>query len=272
VTVPKVSRLRKAFDPPRRVQVLRRAGVSRGLPVALGVVALLVAGCGGGSSPGLTGAQPSPATSASAGAAHVVTLPRGAVTSSTLDVQSGVTALEVTTADLPGQLLTAVTPGDSGITPSLTTDSSGIVHVQLPHAGGGGGRTRLVVVLNRSVTWSVFLDGGASTERVNLRDARINVVGLGAGVSVARITFPRPTGTDLLRMTGGASQLIVDVPKGCATRVHVKGGASSVRIGSVRHAGIGASVTYNVRGYRAARNRIDLEIEAGVSALTVGQY
>jgi hypothetical protein len=231
----------------------------------------LAAGCGGGSAPGLSGVVPTPGTTATttAGAAHVVSLPLGSGKSATLDVQSGVSSVEVTTADLPRALLTAVTPGDSGIQPSLATDSNGIVHLQLPHASGGGGRTRLVVVLNRAVTWSLFLDGGASTERVNLRDAKVNVVDLGAGVSQARITFPRPTGTDLLRMTGGASRLVVDVPRRVATRVHVKGGASSVRIGKTRHTGVGGSVTYNTRGYAAAHRRIDLEIEAGVSALVV---
>ena len=156
--------------------------------------------------------------------------------------------------------------------PALTTDSNGIIHVQLPHASGGGGPSRLVVVVNRSVTWSIFLEGGASDERVNLRGARIDVVGLGAGVSQARVTLPRPTGTDLLRVTSGASRLVVDVPRGYPTRVHVKGGASSVRIGSTRHTGIGPVARYDAPGYAAARNRIDVEIEAGVSALSVASY
>ncbi|HEX3906550.1 MAG TPA: hypothetical protein VHW92_01320 [Mycobacteriales bacterium] len=248
---------------------------ARWLAVAAGlVVAATAAGCGSGSSPGTADIVATPGTtvSASSGGAHIVGLPLGTARTSTLDIQSGVTAVEVTTANLPSQLVTAVTPADSGVQPSLTTDSNGIIHVLLPHASGGGRVSRLVVVLNRAVTWSIFLDGGASTERVNLRGATINVVDLGAGVSSARITFPRPTGTDLLRMTGGASQLAIDVPRGFPTRVRVKGGASSVRIGPIRHTGIGPVATFNSKGYRKASRRIDLEIEAGVSALSVQPY
>jgi hypothetical protein len=178
----------------------------------------------------------------------------------------------VTTANLHGQLLTAQTPAGSGLVPSLTTGTNGVVRVDLSHAGGGGGPAKLVVVLNRSVTWSVFLDGGASTERLDLRGSRADVVDLGSGVSQAQITLPRPTGTDLLRMTGGATRLVIGVPKGSPTRVHVKGGASSVRIGSITHTGVGGSATYDSHGYAGAHDRIDLEIEAGVSALTVEPY
>jgi hypothetical protein len=238
------------------------------------LVAATATACGGGSSPGTADIVATPGTtvSASPGAAHVVSLPLGSARTSTLDIQSGVTIAEVTSANLPGQLVTAVTPADSGVQPSLTTDSNGIIHLLLPHASGGGRVSKLIVVLNRAVTWSLFLDGGASTERVNLRGATLNVVDLGAGVASARITFPRPTGTDLLRMTGGASRLIVDVPRGFPTRVRVKGGASSVRIGPIRHTGIGPVATYDSKGYRKAHRRIDLEIEAGVSALSVQPY
>jgi hypothetical protein len=201
-----------------------------------------------------------------------VSLPRGSITTASLDLESGVSAVVVTTGDLHGALLTAITPGTSGLVPSLTTGANGIVRVDLPHASGGGGPAKLVVVLDRSVTWSVFLDGGASAERLDLRGASTNVVDLGAGVSRASITLPRPTGTDLLRMTGGATRLSIGVPRGSATRVHVKGGASSVRIGSVTHTGVDGSVTYDSHGYAGAHDRIDLEIEAGVSALAVRPY
>jgi hypothetical protein len=235
------------------------SGLARLGPV-VAATTLLLAGCGGGSG------------AASVGAAHVVSLPLGSVTSSSLDLESGASAVDITTANLSGKLLRAATPASSGVVPSLTTGTNGIVRLDLPHAAGGHGPATLAVVLDRSVTWSVFLDGGASTERLDLRGASANVVDLGAGVSRARITLPRPTGTDLLRLTGGATRLVIDVPRGSPTRVHVKGGASTVRIGSVTHTGVDGSMTYDSGGYVAAPDRIDLEIESGVSALVVRRY
>jgi hypothetical protein len=235
--------------------------------VAVAAATLLAAGCGGGSSPAAH-----PEAGATTGPAHVVSLPRGSTTTAGLDLESGVSAVAITTADLHGDLMTAITPGNAGIVPSLTTEANGIVRVDVPHAAAGGGPAKLVVVLDRSVTWSVFLDGGASTEQLDLRGASANVVDLGAGVSRATVTLPRPTGTDLLRLTGGASKLVIGVPKDSPTRVHVKGGASSVRIGPVSHTGVGEAATYDLHGYAEARNRIDLEIETGVSALVVRPY
>jgi hypothetical protein len=235
----------------------------RGLlvPAAIG----LLAGCAGSDG----GANPAGAPTRNA---HVVSLPLGSITSSALDLEFGVSAVDITTTDLGGRLLTAATPADSGLVPSLTTGTNGIVRVDLPHVAAGNGPVKLAVVLARSVTWSVFLDGAANTERLDLRGASANVVDLGAGVSRARITLPRPTGTDLLRMTGGATRLVIDVPRGSPTRVHVKGAASTVRIGSATHTGVGGSKTYDSDGYAAAPDRIDLEIESGVSALVVRRY
>jgi hypothetical protein len=244
---------------------VRRA---RGLVWAVSIVAL--AGCGGGMGAASGGAK-SPAGTTTSNP-HVVSLPLGSVTSSSLDLESGVSAVDITTGDLHGRLLSAATPANSGLVPSLTTGTNGIVRVDLPHVAGGSGPAKLAVVLDRSVTWSVFLEGSARTERVDLRGASANVVQLGAGVSQARITLPRPTGTDLLRMTGGATRLVIDVPRGSPTRVHVKGGASTVRIGSATHTGVGGSKTYDSGGYAAAPDRIDLEIESGVSALVVRRY
>jgi hypothetical protein len=232
----------------------------------LAAAIVLLAGCSGGSD-GVT--DPAGTTGL---AAHVVSLPLGSVATSSLDLESGVSAVDITTGDLNGRLLTVATPATSGQVPSLTTGPNGIVRVDLAHVTGGSGPATLAVVLDRSVTWSVFLDGGASTERLNLRGASANVVDLGAGVSRAQITLPRPTGTDLLRLTGGATRLVIDVPRGSPTRVHVKGGASTVRIGSVTHTGIGGSKTYDSGGYATATDRIDLEIESGVSALVVRGY
>ena len=243
---------------------MRRATLL-GLVVAL----LALAGCHGGDL-GSSGPTPSPGTTSRS--AHVATLPLGSTTRSGLDIESGVTTLEIAMAPLSGQLLTAVTPGRAGVQPSLTTDNGGIVHLTLPPATGGGGPDELVVVLNRAVTWSLFLDGGARVARLNLRDARLDVVAVQAGLSHARVVMPQPVGTDLLRLTAGAGRLAVEVPRGVPTTLHLKGGAASVRIGAARHVGIGPPVSYRLGGYAAASNRIDIEVESGVSAVSVGQY
>jgi hypothetical protein len=244
--------------------------VRRASTLVLAVALLALAGCHGGDQ-GASGPTPSPGTTSRS--AHIATLPLGSTTRSGLDIESGVTTLEITAASLSGQLLTAVTPGRAGVQPSLTTDDGGIVHLTLPHASGGGGHNTVVVVLNRAVTWSLFLDGGASVVRLNLDDAKVGVVAIQAGVSAAHVTLPRPDGTELLRLTAGAGRLDVSVPHGVPTKLHLKGGASSVRIGHARHTGIGPPVSFFLSGrYAAARNRIDIEVESGVSAVSVEPY
>jgi hypothetical protein len=222
----------------------------------------LIAGCGG--SPSLPGP-----TASSAGLLHQAALDRGSATAATLTIDGGATTVHITVGNVVGKLLTVVTPLGSGQRPILTAGPGGTVDLRFASAGAGGGPAAVDVVLARSVLWRLDLDGGATAESVDMRGGRVALVDFAAGASRESIDLPAGSGTQVVREVGGTSQLTVDVPSTVAARVDVHGGASSVELGTTTHTGIGGNQTFLDPGYATARDRLELDLQGGVSSVRV---
>jgi hypothetical protein len=221
---------------------------------------VLATGCGGSSSVGL----PQSSTSA-----HQVSVPSGSLRAATLDVSSGVTDLAVSVGAASGRLATVSTPPTSGQRPALALTHGGVADLQLVSVGTQGGPSVVDVRLDPGVVWTIELDGGAGVETVDLRGGRVALVDLAAGVTRATIDLPAASGTQTVHEAGGASELTVVVPAAAAAAVHVSGGASTVRIGTRTHSGVGGNQTFTDPGYASASDRVDLELQGGVSSVDV---
>jgi hypothetical protein len=209
-------------------------------------------------------------TSANDGAlTHIAALRRGSLTAATLDVESGATSIDITVANLPGGLVSVSTPVSSSQDPALSLSSAGVANLALVSGAGGSGPSQVKVVLDSSVTWTIDLDGGATEEAVDMVGGHLALLDLEAGVTRARINLPARPGTQLIREEGGATAVAVSAPQTVATRVHVMGGAGSVVIGATSHTGIGGDQTFAALGYAHASQRLDLELQGGVSTVTV---
>jgi hypothetical protein len=234
--------------------------MSRVGAVVILVVTALVAACDGSS----------PQTGPVSGAAiHAASLGGGSRRVATLDVESGATSVEVSVANLSGKLVTASTPPTSSQQPSLVLSAEGTADLQLTSAGVAGGPSIVDVVLSSTVVWTINLNGGATDESVDMRGGRLAVLDLSAGTTRATINLPGRTGTQLVREVGGASQLTVTTSRSVSALVHVGGGAGSVTVGTVTHAGVGGDQTFADPGYGAASQRLDVDLQGGVSSVVV---
>jgi hypothetical protein len=193
------------------------------------------------------------------------------MTAATLNVDGGATSVHVTTADLSGKLLSVVTSPASSQRPILAAAPGGVVTLRFVSAGAGaaGGASVVDVVLDRSVTWRLDLAGGATSEAVDMRGGRVALIDLSAGASSESIDLPASAGTQVVRELGGASALTVTLPRSVATRVDVHGGASSVVIGTARHTGVGGNQSFVDPRYRTAADRLELDLQGGVSQVQV---
>jgi hypothetical protein len=234
--------------------------------VAMAAVAALtaLAGCSSVSS----GLGPQPA--ATVAPSHRVIARSDGRHSATLDVVSGATTVTVTAQRVPGTLVVASTPSTSSQIPVLGRSGSGAIDVQLTSVGGSGGPAALDVAVSPDVTWTIELDGGASSETVDLRSGRASLVDLVAGVTHAVVDLPAQSGTTTVHEVGGASELQVSAPRATASRVEVDGGASSVRVGSVTHTGVGAHRVFTDARYPTAPDRVNVVLQGGVSSVVVG--
>jgi hypothetical protein len=151
----------------------------------------------------------------------------------------------------------------------LALSSAGIATLQLTSAGSGGGPSLVDVVLDNSVAWTINLDGGATDEDIDMRGGQVEEVNLAAGVTRATVNLPARSGTQVVREVGGASELTVDAPAAVAARVEVSGGAGTVQIGAVTHTGVGGSRVFTDPGYATAHQRLDVELQGGVSSVQI---
>ncbi|HEX3825459.1 MAG TPA: hypothetical protein VHV79_13455 [Mycobacteriales bacterium] len=230
-----------------------------GAALALGCAALVV-GC---SDP--VAVNPPPAL------LHQASLNRGSTHVATLDVAGGANSVRITAADLPGKLVSVTTSPASGQRPVLTAVPGGIVNVQFASVGPGAASSVVDVVLDRSVVWRIDLAGGATSETVDMTGARLASLDLSAGASVENLTLPATSGTQVVREEGGASKLTVTMPSAAAARVDVHGGAGSLTIGRTTHTGIGGDQSFVDPTYSTAKDRLDLELQGGVSRVKLSR-
>jgi hypothetical protein len=237
---------------PRR----RRAHLAAGSPVTVALAVLLAAG-GAGATLTRTAADRSSTS-------HV--LVGGSVhrSAATVDVVSGTTSVVVTAGAPSGRLYRVHTPAGSGIRPLATLDGGTLRVAQIADRPGHGVPT-IDIQLARGVRWTINLDGGASTETVNMQRGALSSLSFGAGVSMASVRLPAPVGTLTLRLAGGASQLLVVAPPGTPAQLDVVGGASEVRFDGVSHTGVAGGSVFSEPAWATAPNRYRIDLTAGVS-------
>jgi hypothetical protein len=230
--------------------------------------AAATAGCAGAAGATSSTGNSAPGTS---GRPHTVTLAASARHEDTLAVVTGAATITVTAAAMPGKLLRASTPANSGIRPDLV-ESAGRVQLFLDSASGGdqsGGPDAVMIQLNSAVTWQLQFSGGASQTILDLGNAKVAGIDFTAGSSLIRMQLSRPAGTATITVAGGASQFAMAVPPGVPTRLELDGGASTATLAGLTRVGIAGGTTLTGPGWALAASRYDVVAPAGISDITV---
>jgi hypothetical protein len=237
---------------------------------------------------GQGGNGPGQAPYAGVPADHVTTLPAGALPGAgdhgvvTLVVLSGAPSVSVRVARLgSGDLLAAATAPGYGARPVAEVNrtggggrSAGVIGLSLDPAGteGGTGPTggaQLSVTLSAGVTWQLDFGGGTTQTTVDLTGGHVAGLDFGQGSSQVRVTLPRPDGTTLVRLDGGASQLSIAVPGGVPARVTAGAGAGQVLLGGHSYTGIAGGTVLAQPGWSGAPSRVDVDATSGASQISV---
>jgi hypothetical protein len=182
----------------------------------------------------------------------------------TLDVVSGTTSVTVSAGSRAGLLYVVRTPAGSGIRP-LATLHGGTLRVSQTADGDGSGVPMIDVELARGVRWTINLDGGATTETVNMTKGSLSSLSFGAGVAMASVRLPAPMGTLTLTLAGGATRLLVVAPSGAPAEVKVGGGASQVSLDGISHTGVAGGSLFADPAWAGSSNRYAIDLLAGVS-------
>jgi hypothetical protein len=210
------------------------------------------------------GATLSGSGSAHLNRAHVLAGGDAHRSAATLNVVGGTTSVEVSAGAASGDLYRVRTPAGSGIRPLATFDH-GTLRVGQTGDGRNTGIPTLDIRLARGVRWTVNLDGGATTETVDMRKGSLTSLSFGAGVSQASVRLPAAAGTLTLTLAGGATRLTIVAPAGAPAEVKVAGGASQVAFDGVTHTGVAGGSIFADPAWASSHDRYAVDLVAGVS-------
>jgi hypothetical protein len=108
---------------------------------------------------------------------------------------------------------------------------------------------------------------GASDTSLDLRQLQVTRLDVEAGAASLRVTLPRAAGHTEARVKAGAAGVEITIPEGVAARIQARSGLSGLSIDEGRFPRAGS--VYQSPDYDTAANRIDLDIDSGVSGVTV---
>lgn len=157
-----------------------------------------------------------------------------------------------------------------GKRPQIAVDPDGLVTLQYKgFSWFGMTGVSAQIALTSAVPWAFEIRRGASHLTADLRELEVTGIDIAGGVSECELTLPRPRGNATLRVTGGASQLVVKRPRGTAAQIVVRGGASSFVFDDQRIGAVGGTIRLSSSGGDSAPDRWTIELTGGASSLSV---
>lgn len=114
---------------------------------------------------------------------------------------------------------------------------------------------------------TIDLDGGAASMTLDLSDLRAKELNLDIGATDLEIIMPAHAGHVVADIDAGAASIDIVIPVGVAANIGPTSVVGLFDIDEERFPRAGDS--YVSPGYDTAANRIDLEIDAGASSITI---
>jgi hypothetical protein len=200
-------------------------------------------------------------------AAHRATLAATGERQATLALVSGAATVTVSAAAPAGTLARASTPTNANVRPQfeLAADRAQL----FLDATGQSGAGTISIELSPSVTWQLQFTGGSNQTILNLANSKIASIDFTAGSSLIQMTLPRPGGTTVITLAGGAGQVSLTVPRGIPVRMRLYGGASAATLFGGTRAGVGRGTVLSSPGWAHAANRYDIDAPGGLSDISV---
>ena len=125
------------------------------------------------------------------------------------------------------------------------------------------------VTLSVAIPWQIVIQGGASEFTAELGGLNLAGLEVKGGLHMVRLDLPAPSGVVPMRMSGGASEVVVRRPVGVAARVHLKGWASGFVFDDQTFNAVGNDVRLQSPDFDPAAPYYDIEVASSASQLTI---
>ena len=199
-------------------------------------------------------------------AGDVERAPIGAIERGRLRFASGVARIELRGARIK-DLYRATFHGKR---PQIAVEPEGLVTLQYKGFSWFGlSGVSAQIALTTAVPWALEIRRGVSHLTADLRELEVTGIDITGGASECELTLPRPRGHATLRITRGASGLVVKRPRGTAAQVVIRGGTSGFVFDDQRVGAVGGAIRLSTPGWDSAPDRWTIELTGGASNLSV---
>jgi DNA-binding MarR family transcriptional regulator len=149
--------------------------------------------------------------------------------------------------------------------------NDGVVTIRYPRRllGLGGQQRAAEVVLTAAIPWQIVIQGGASDVTADLGGLDLASLVVKGGLSSIRLVLPVPAGVVPIRISGGASEIIVRRPEGVSARAYLKGWVSSFIFDHQTLNDVGNNVRLQSSGFNPAAPYYDIEVNSSASMIII---
>lgn len=134
---------------------------------------------------------------------------------------------------------------------------------------GGDSQSRFDLNLSPNVPITALtVQTGATDAHVDLSKLRVSNLDMSVGAASTWIRLPEAAGTTNAHIAGGAATITLEIPLGVGAQIRHRGGLSTVNVDQSRFPSVGDGV-YRSADYGTATNKIDINIETGVTTIQV---
>jgi len=205
-----------------------------------------------------------------------VTVPLGGRQAADIKIDSAADNIHISTADLGGNLAVVTTPGgeQSAVSPKaeMTGDSLRVWTEETGDATAGAA-TSIDVQIAQGVKWDVAVVKGARQIKLDLGTAKLGSVELNGGADKADVTLPKPDGELVAKIPTGLAEADIHLLPGVLTRAVFAKGAGQATVDGDKKVGLKPGAEMNgsgaKKGYDSAKDRVRIDVTAGVGILVV---
>jgi DNA-binding MarR family transcriptional regulator len=192
--------------------------------------------------------------------------PLGAIEQGRLRFASGATHIELRGARIKDLYRATF----NGKRPQVAVEPDGRVTLQYKYFKlFGPTGVSAQIALTTAVPWVIEIKHGVSQLNADLRELEVSSIDITGGASECELTLPRPRGRATLRVTGGASQLVVKRPRGVAAQIAIRGGASNFVFDDQQIGAVGSALRLSTPGWDSTSDSWTIEVTGGASNLSV---
>ncbi len=123
--------------------------------------------------------------------------------------------------------------------------------------------------LTTAVPWDISLRGGMCQLVADFSALRVTALEVTGGASDIEVTLPAPVGIVPVRVSGGASEVLLRRPAGAEARAEMNGGASQLVFDGQRLGAVGGRMVLASGGFAEAVDRYEIRFTGGASQVTV---